>query len=405
MVRLSIILVFLGIAWGSPTVARSQSVGGAILLKNDRMLVGQVESRGNLYSVAIAKDSRVSIPTDQVQYVGNDPLEVYDFKVSSTKRWDIGDHFQMTRWCLLNDLLDQATYHFQEVTKIRADHPRVKQLGIELQKKLLEQPEFRNYLGLAPITGSENRREQGNLSSSQNNGVVTASATLEHTAMHPEIAAVFSARIQPILLNRCSQAACHGVRSQNGLTLMEPYDRAFARISSQNLQGVLAQVTHHSDVISPLLKYATTAHGIQREPAISLTESQLLMELSSWVQQVQNPVVTAIGTEYAAAGSPQMRSNQTPQFVPYSPAVALVPVSPGANRLRQVPRPEGGFPNNDTPTMAEIDALDAQLKQMMGEPGNLPRGNTDPNTPASNVRQPSGEDPFDPEEFNKQSRG
>ena len=405
MVRLSQILILVSITLGADGIATAQTGGGAVLLKNDRMLVGRVESHGALVSITIANDSRVSIPIEQVRHVGKDPSEIYDFKFRSTTKWDIGDHFQMTRWCLLNDFLDQATFHYQEVTKIRADHPRVRQLGIELQKKLLEQPEFREFLGLSPVTNHDDddshRADPGLVT----DAVVMAGATAELTAMHPEIAAGFSSRIQPILLNRCSQAACHGMRSQNSLTLMEPYDRAFARISSQNLSSVLSHLSMDGNTISPLLKYATTAHGIQREPAISLTESQLLAELGTWIKRVQNPVIPAVGYGSTAGRSRQVRPAQTSQYVPYTPAVKLMPVPSGANGLRQVPRSDADFPQNDRPTLAEIDALDAQVRRALGETTNPARQSTVyPQTQPIGAGSQAKPDPFDPEEFNKKSQ-
>lgn len=381
----------------------AQSDGGALLLKNDRLLLGQVTIRGDFYQVKIADQSQVSLPRAQVAFVGQGTADVYRFKLNAIGQLSPGDHFKLTRWCLLNGLLLEAVNHYQHVAEKAKDHPRVKQLSIELRNKLLEQPDFRAYLGLAPLENpSKNEKKESsianNLSTDRTPGnasVVSASVASDKTLLHPEIAARFSQRVQPILMNRCSQAACHGVRSQSQLKLNEPYAREFSRISSQNLKSALAQVSLDSKAVSPLLKYATTAHGIQRLPAISVTETQLLNELGNWIRLVQNPVVNAVATQsgFADRQDQAVVPSKASQFVPFHPATTLIPVQRGASGLRQVPRDESRFPAGDEPTLEEIDALDRELSRILGE--SVPSSSE----PTSSKRV----DPFDPEEFNRQS--
>ena len=51
-----------------------------------------------------------------------------------------------------------------------------------------------------------------------------------------------------------------------------------------------------------------------------------MKELSEWIQFVQNPVVSAVAVHERAGN--QVRTAQARQFVPFSPAVALVPDGP-----------------------------------------------------------------------------
>lgn len=379
-----------------------QVIGEAVLLKNDRTLEGKVEQRGDFYSIQVAEQSRVSIPKSQVEHVGASKLALYEHKRSKIHNWEVGDHFQLTRWCLLNGLLDQAVVHYQEVAKEHGPHPRVKQLALELKNKLLEVPEFRTHLGLTPdTTHEESLLPEGQQVDSNATAVVNASATLVGAAMHPEIAAHFSRRIQPILLNRCSQAACHGAQSDNGLRLIEPYRAAYQRVSSQNLASVLGQISMDPGQIAPLIRYATEAHGIQTQPAIAVTETQLLQELAQWIQFVQSPVIPAVSHVNTSVGQavPAMGFGLPAH---YSPAVTLVPVQPGSSGLKPVPKfPEAGmpgvanhanprdFPGGDVPLESEMAELERQLQQILGE-----------TQPAQTFQS----DPFDPDEFNRQSR-
>lgn len=408
----------MALVFGAAGQLSAQVAGTAVLLKNDRVLEGQVSLRGNIYQVKVGENSKVSLPAEQVAFVGSSMREVYEYKKAQIETWLPGDHFQMTRWCLLHGLADEATLHYEKVAEKHAADPRVVQLRLQLEKKLLELPGFREFLGLKPkpvqrdsavVTASAVESAGQGVSSQDANAVTAGGVSVAATVMHPEIAAVFSRKIQPILVNRCSQAACHGAFAKNKLVLHEPYARAYAKMSEKNLASVLKQVSANENEISPLLKYASSPHGLQRQAAISVTETQLLTELRNWIQFIQNPVVSAVAQD-VPEGQSRVAQARAQQFVPYSPAVILTPygsrrpnpVPPGAMGLPQNPsasadlpsgklnrgnRPARGvFPEGNSPTSSEIDDLDRQLRQLLGEP------------------PPAKMDPFDPEEFNRQIR-
>ncbi len=236
---------------------------GVVLLKNDRVLQGDVERRGDFYHVEIANQSAVTLPIAQVESVGQSIKDIYIYKLRSVSRWSAGDHFKLTRWCIVNNLLDEAALHYQEVAKEAGDHPRVKQLAIELKNQMLRDPEFRAYLGLSAAEPSLG--EAGEIQSSPSKSAVVSASANMRVVQHPQIVQHFSERIQPILINRCSQAACHGSQSSNQLQLLEPYARASLETSSKNLASVLSQITENSDsALTPaVLRHASTWNPAQ----------------------------------------------------------------------------------------------------------------------------------------------
>lgn len=471
-------------AWGQSPQGKTTDPGGAVLLTNDRTIEGTVEELAGFYRITVGTNSTVSIPREQVRYVARDIGGLYRLKSDAIPRWEIGDHFQMARWCMLNGLLPEAVKHYRVVQKKQPDHRSVRQLAVELESKLLEIPEFRQHLGLAPATNMTAGNADSQQATSQESvpsatgqnltgrnstteiattniattrgttsppGVSSASATtasvdLENTVMHPEVAARFTQRVQPILLNRCSQSACHGGQSDNAFRVIEPYRAAYERQTDQNLKSVLNQVSRNPSRLSALLRYATTAHGIQKQAGISVTETELLAELTQWIRMVQQPVQTAI----AHSNSASQVHHAVGQGIP---ARSLVPVQPGLSGLKPVPRmgnhaaaiPDsatGEFPGGDVPGENEIDRLEDQLRVLLGEPPRVKPAHTPPgippasgsgqsipaipasasapangsaavpdagqapaslqNTPIDNG--PSTQDPFDPNEFNRQSR-
>jgi len=380
-----------------------QTAMGALLLKNDRVLLGKIERQGDVFLVRIADDSQVSIPKSQAQYLGRNIEDLYAYKRQALANPNTGDHFKLTRWCMGNQLLDQAVTHYQIVAKDAGDHPRVKQLAVELRNQLLEVEEFRSYLGLAPAPSRHGPPRvvqtaaaqalpgapSGNRQLVSDRQVVTASHKLE-SPPHPLVVQRFGDRVQPLLISRCSQAACHGGQATNALRLINPNAKFYAQTSANNLESVLPFTQPDANQVVPLLAYATQAHGLQRQPGIAVTESAVIGELQAWVELVSNPVVAAV----AVAPSQGLRPLHG----------GLLPVDRDAELLKQVPRgqefPERRapgarnmeFPPGLTPpTLGELDALERQFNQLL--PGSQ--------APASQSLAPSNRDPFDPAEFNR----
>lgn len=374
----------------------TNSQQAVLLKKTDRVLVGTVRLNGNFYEIEIADHSRVSIPRDQVEFIGANEEEIYQYKYRSISRWKTGDHFQITRWCIQNKLLVHAIDHFEEVERQAPNHPSVKQLGTELEQKILSDESFRAFAGLPPLT-TANVASTGSKAASN---IALASATTQ-IAEHPQVGIYFNDRIQPILMNRCSQSACHGATSNNALRLIEPRGNAYTRVSSENLRHVLAMVAPDESETPRLLSYATKAHGSQRLPAIALSETALIEELKKWIRFAENPVVPALATHNplatipsatsASATSASATANNAANAGGTNPTTRLNPLSPGSSPLRAVPGSSAQveFPAGMTkPSVSEIDALDAQLDKIL---------------PKQKSNSSSARDPFDPAEFNRQA--
>ncbi len=351
----------------------SESSQAVLLKKTDRILIGTVRLNGNYYEIEIADQSRVSIPRDQVDFVGATATEVYQYKCKNIARWLTGDHFKIARWCLQNNLLPQAVEHYVIVEKAAPNYPLVKQLGVEIEQKILSDVKFRTFAGLGPLTSATANTTRVTVEAKPT--ATKASATSE-AITNPQVAMYFVDRVQPILINRCSQSACHGPSSSNSLRIIEPIGNAHARFSSENLKSVLNFVNQDASGTPKLLSYATKPHGLQREPGITLTESHLINELKNWIRFSANPIVPAVAT--------------MPAPLQANPPSKLTAIAPGTSPLRAVPQtgPQVDFPSGTArPSMSEIDALETQLNQLL---------------PKAQPEGANAKDPFDPAEFNRQ---
>ncbi len=388
----------------NPLLAQEPQPGALMLKETERIISGKIIQRGDFYDVELAANSRISIATSQVARLAGSREELYQFKCDSISRigaasqaqWSVGDHFQLTRWCLVNDLLPQAAAHYTQVAERNPNHPRVKQLGVELQQRLLHDEAFRQHLGLPPLaspaaiqvatrdstkTGQATAgRSQpaasissANASGDAPSGVVSVS-TVGTTApiQHPQIAHRFTERVQPILISRCSQAACHGVQSQHALKLLEPYGQSNSRATTENLASVLNQVEAGPQQMSPLVRYALQPHGTQRTAAIAMSETRLIQELQEWIEFVRNPVVSAVsfgqppnGTFYPS-GTPPLGQNSvsnptSSSSTSLSPA-GLNLVAPGDAKLRSVPPATPVSAGAATPVLDPFDPAEFNRK-------------------------------------------
>jgi hypothetical protein len=127
---------------------------GVALLANDRCLDGRIELVGDRYTIKKIEGNQVAIGREQVQFVGKTMREVYDFKrrfLPSNAR--PGDHYKLAQWCLSVQLLAEAGEHYLKLAQSHPpqSHPSVKKLGVEIKDSMLQQDEFRRYLGMAPI--------------------------------------------------------------------------------------------------------------------------------------------------------------------------------------------------------------------------------------------------------------
>ena len=332
-----------------------------VLLKNDHCLTGIVRQLGDHVVVEFADNARVSKPVGDIQCIADDLEGIYQHKLTHYSHLGSGENIRLARWCLAVGLDEHAVQHFLAVNKEASNNALVKQLGVELREQLLRDEAFRTYLGLPPLASPSEQPQVQNVASS-------TGANL--TPIVPAVVAAFTEHVQPIVLNRCSQSGCHGFSATNRLKIIEPIGNARARISEQNCRSALQFVAVDDSNMSVLLRYALTAHGLQKSPSITSLEPQHSEALQSWTTFARNPVMAAVESQSGPTTgqtAPAVYTDRSQQ--PAMPG-ALRPVAPGAAQLRTVPlQPKFGVQGGAAqPSISELDELDDQVRRALGEP-------------------------------------
>jgi uncharacterized protein YcgI (DUF1989 family) len=282
-----------------------------------------------------------------------------------------------------------------------------------MKEKMLDDKGFRQFLGLPePERPTRLASQAASKPGAAADSVVVQASTASES---PLVLRHFSQTIQPILKNRCSQAACHGYRSKNGLRIIHPYGEQAAEITARNLEQVRKFLESDGTSDPLLIRFAVTAHGPARSPAISERELPLIQELFGFAALHQNRVVPAVAQSETDPSRAQVGhaggiSNAPGAVRPQPVPGGAQQLTPSKNVQQQFPINREGQGSSVSPTsapgsqaelMREIDALELELEKQLNQPpaskpqtpGRSTAGS--PQTPAINES-----DPFDAAEFN-----
>ncbi|TWT95913.1 hypothetical protein Pla108_29900 [Botrimarina colliarenosi] len=247
-----------------------------MLLHNGSLLEGAVERSPE--GVAIqGEGSFLRLRGAEVAYVADSTVGAYEWKRGQAARdgLDATDHLELADWALQNRLLPQAA---RELLDARQLVPRSGRLDL-LERRLDEAlrpaappaPETKPVLveGMAEHPGIASNHSVNN----------PARPILPEGALEQ-----FTRRIQPVLLNSCATAGCHGVHPEPGFALDVAPLRGYgdARSTERNLHATLDLIDLNAVDKSPLLVAAAGPHaGVA--PLAGPRRDEMLERLSFWV--------------------------------------------------------------------------------------------------------------------------
>ncbi len=329
-----------------------------LVLFDGRVVEGGIEERPGGYMVSQPAGAIV-LPFELIRVAASSLTEAYEKQRDNFAFPTANDHLGLAQWCYTNKLYAQANAELEAVLRLEPQRSEAR----ELLKRV----------------DAATSRETARRTAPQGSGAGSGDRTTGR--IRTETHAEFIRRIQPLLVNKCGNATCHGMASSNGFRLANV--RAGLRHqrlpSDQNLAAVLAQISAESPQQSPLLlKPRDGEMPVHRGVFFGATGDNQVQMLRDWIAGAAadlvdsgavTEVVSAPGTEPAPA-APAITS---PDRAPTTPAVESPETAFSRPKPKIIEIPRSGSPRSSD-----------LLRKVLDE------------------ERP---DPFDPEAFNRQVHG
>jgi hypothetical protein len=263
-------VVWLAVSWAASaeTALGPTQQEGYLLLRNGEVLRGKVFLAGDQYYVALA-GGEIRVKRADAECFCRDLEEGYRSKRSKIEAPQVQDHLALAEWCLRHKLTGHASRELADALAADPNHPR-----IALVKRRLELA-LREPAPAAVPSAPANAPTHGDL----DRLVRSLPASTVET---------FTNSIQPLLMNHCATAGCHGPASTGGLRLLRmPAGRTpTRRLTQRNLHATLATVDRKKPAESPLLTLSIAPHGGATSPVFSGRDVEKVRQLTAWVHAV-----------------------------------------------------------------------------------------------------------------------
>ncbi len=284
-----------------------------LVLFSGRVVKGQIRQSSTGY-VVIKPEGQMVLPFEQVLLEADDMGDAYQQQRTSLPEKTAAAHTELARWCMTYHLLDQARTELREA--LRLDPSSV--LAKNMLQRITDQQLTTNDLPRISMKNGQYTL----LGDAKGLSTVDALGGLPR-----EVASEFVSKVQPLLVNRCATAGCHGPGSDNSFELQRVKlgKGGSKALSQRNLAAVLDRIDHELPINSPLLtklRGETKASGAKL-PHGGLSQDQI-QTLRTWIESVVQKPATEPTPEPVATTS----SDVTEETVTISQQVEPKVVSP-----------------------------------------------------------------------------
>jgi hypothetical protein len=258
-------------AESSQEVAPQAQPQRIIVLQNGRVLSGQVEDVPGGYVVDNSVGSIV-IPFTQVRLTAKDLPDAYRKLKAGITEPTASQHVALGQWCYANRLYTSAREQVKAALVLEPERKEARSLLAQIDR--VTTPE-----GLAATIPTPPRRSRDGFEASPPQAL---------GGLSQDVTRDFVRRIQPLLMNKCGNARCHGVAGTSDFRLspVRLGVAGFRSLTDRNLASVLQTIDAAHPAASPLLVIPQGEHGRQGRIWTSPRADDQLSELRAWVNQV-----------------------------------------------------------------------------------------------------------------------
>ena len=242
-----------------------------LMLKTGRILSGMVSRNGGGYLVE-QPNGRLQVGVDEVQFVVDNLREGYRKLRDSVVHPTPASHVDLATWCISHRLYDEAQDELKKSLKADPENEQARRLLQRLTDTM------RVNLPPAGIPSTPRKSAEGFLQP----------AVESLGGLSRETATQFTSRIQPLLLNKCGNAACHGMSSPNEFRLLTA--RIGGNGSRQTTEKNLAETMRYIDLDdvagSPLVNAGRNSHGGRGTIFVGPAGAEQMKLLRAWALAV-----------------------------------------------------------------------------------------------------------------------
>lgn len=364
-IRLCLVVSSLTMAWVSSTLrAQDDPASHTVVVLNDgRVFSGTLQPVGGGYRVN-QKTGYVIVPFDQVRLTSKSLPEAYKTLRESIQKPSTEDHLRLAEWCLENNLIGQAR---TEVTQALALEP-LRQEARNLLQKIDGELE------------SDAPAKKPPTAMTADGFLIRPDQT--HAGISPDLHREFIQRIQPLMMNKCGNAHCHGSATKTSFEIASArrVSHKSRSASDDNLFEVLTLIDPNQPRQSRLLLEPATPSTHHKDLFLGPLGNQHYRMLEAWITKVAKSAPDAVG--------PRERIEPTPALQP-----TIIQAS-GMSRDRGL----GQDPATQTietpePARLPMNATQQDITEHIHQSKEAQLLNR--------IRTETAPDPFDPEVFNR----
>jgi hypothetical protein len=295
-----------------PPLSSGPAAAPAVLLfRSGRTAQGQVKQTDTHYVVERSV-GKIEVPKAHVEAIFHDLDEVYRYKAKRIDDTDPEQHRRLADWCLLENLPDRAVQELERAASLSPDPKRYESLLQGVRRSIEAAKSTPTPREPDPPVEPPIRSE--------------GQARLTGRALSPELVSRFTIQVQPMLARSCGAAGCHDAARHNGLVVRRS-PRPSLRTTQLNLDSVLAHVDGDDFELSPVLTFATRAHGQStNSPLARGAEDPALATLYDWLRDAIGKSKQSSATESTAAPADGFLLNPD--------VISNKPVRPTPSRIR-----------------------------------------------------------------------
>lgn len=347
----------------------------------------------------------MQVPIENVLFSGKDRNEVYQYKKSLVDPASCTQLMNLAEWCINNKMPEKGLKEYEAAMQVAPNNNLAAfvQGRLDSLRKALplpiesgQQPLQGGESGIRPTMGHDTDPEMTNWA----NGIPKS------------VFETFTKKVQPILVQRCAAADCHGSNSDNQYKIKIPR-QAGGRTTYSNLRSTLDRVDLENPGESPMLSAMILSHA-GKKPIYSV-ESDQYVNAIEWIQLASKDLPLEYNDSLMARLEKQGGRNRLEKArIPETIRTDLLPKT-----LRDVMSDED--PSVMTAAYADLPGRTQNMQGNIPVSGEFldpdqfkPTRLTVPNPPnpsqpqskiSNRLQDNEASDPFDPDAFNAKHHG